>query len=141
MNPFLLSCSLIFTGLGVAVAGAILTLRTMAFLRQAATARGRYIGSAWRESAPDPAGTSRRTAYPTVEFQTATGQEIRFEARAGTPWAGRSAGQAVEVLYDPRDPQHAVVKSFVELWLPALILLLTGLLLILAALLTALIRL
>lgn len=114
MNPFLLSRPFIFAGLGAAAVESTLALRASALLGWAVSAPGWYAGSAWRES----------DAYP-----------------AGTSWAGRVAGRAEEVLHDPHDPRYAVVKSFVELWLPALILLLTSLLLILAALLTALVQL
>ena len=82
--------------------------------------------------------TPRRTTYPLVEFQTAGGQTVRFEARTGTPWAGQKSGQPVEVVYDPHNPQHAVVSSFVELWMPPLIFLAAGLSLIAAVGLVAL---
>ena len=129
----LLLCIFVIAGLGVTAIGAILLARARAFLRRATTARGRYVGATWGDSASDLTVTPRRTAYPLVEFQTAGGQTIRFEARTGTPWAGQKAGRPVEVVYDPQNPQHAVVNSFVELWLPALIFLTVGLSLIAAA--------
>ena len=124
---------LAIAGLGAAAIGAVLLARTRAFVRRAATAQGRYAGAEWEGTAADPNVTPRHTAYPLVEFQTADGQTIRFEARTGTPWAGQKSGRPVEVIYDPQDPQHAVVSSFVELWLPALIFLTVGLSLIAAA--------
>ncbi len=133
MTGFLI-CLLTAAGLGVTAIGAVLLARARAFLRRAATAQGRYVGAAWEGSASDQNGTPRHTAYPLVEFQTADGQMVRFEARTGTPWAGQKAGRPVEVVYDLHNPQHAVVNSFVELWLPALIFLTVGLSLIAAAL-------
>jgi len=130
----LLICILFVAGLGVTTIGAVLLARTRAFVRRAATAQGRYVGAAWGDSASDLDVTPQRTAYPLVEFQTADGQTIRFEARTGTPWAGRKSGRPVEVIYDPQNPQHAVVHSSFEMWLPALIFLTVGLSLIAAAL-------
>jgi len=126
----LLLCLLTVAGLGVAAIGAVLFARTRAFLRRAATAQGRYVGAEWGDSASDLNVTPRRTAHPLVEFQSAGGQTVRFEARTGTPWAGQKSGRPIEVVYDPHNPQHAVVSSFVELWLPALIFLAVGLSLI-----------
>jgi len=130
----LLICLLATAGIGATAIGAVLLARTRAFVRRSAAAQGQYVGAAWEGSAPDHDGTPRHTAYPLVEFQTADGQTIQFEARIGTPWAGRKSGRPVEVIYDPRNPQHAVVSSSFEQWLPALIFLTVGLSLIAAAL-------
>lgn len=124
---------LTIAGLVVATIGAVLLARTRAFIRRAATAQGKYAGAVWGDSTADLTVMPRRTTYPLVEFQTTDGQMIRFEARTGTLWAQQKAGRPVEVLYDPHNPQHAVVNSFVELWLPALIFLVVGLSLIAAA--------
>jgi hypothetical protein len=55
--------------------------------------------------------------YPVVEFETEGGRFVKFESKAGTNWKAYSAGQAVQVLYDPDDPEKAVVHSFLSVWL------------------------
>ena len=135
-----LLCLLTFAGLMVSTIGAVLFARTRACVGRATATQGRYSGAAWGDSASDLDVTPRRTAYPLVEFHTADGQTIRFEARTGTPWAQQKAARPVEVLYDPHNPQHAIVNSFIELWLPALIFLTAGLSLVTAAVAVALLH-
>ena len=135
-----LLCLLTLAGLVVSAIGAVLFARTRAFVSRATVTQGRYSGAEWGDSASDLNVTPRRTAYPLVEFQAPDSQMIRFEARTGTPWARQKAARPVEVLYDPQNPQHAIVNSFVELWLPALIFLAVGLLLVAAAVAVAFLR-
>lgn len=112
------------------VVGVVLTLlglwlmqRARAFKRKALAAEGRYIAATWRTSR-----VNRYTAYPVVEFQTADGRTIQFEGRVGVPWARGKVGRSVKVLYDPTDPEEAVVDSLVEFRSPALIFLVVGIL-------------
>ncbi|CAG0930339.1 Inner membrane protein YmfA [Thermoflexales bacterium] len=112
----------IVIGLGLTLIGLWLMRRALTFKRKAQAAQGRYVDATWRTSR-----VNRYTAYPVIEFQTADGRTIQFEGRVGVPWARGKVGRSVKVLYDPTDPEEAVVDSVVELWFPALIFLLVGL--------------
>ena len=110
-------------GIGLTALGIWLHRRTRAFLKRSRLARGRYVGARAATAGIDE---PRSTSYGEIEFQTESGQTIRFSARVGTPFEGRKVGREVEVVYDPAAPEEAVVKSFVELWFPSLIMLTVG---------------
>jgi hypothetical protein len=52
-----------------------------------------------------------------VGFTTRDGREISFYSEVTTTHRDYRAGDSVRVLYDPRDPEHAEIASFVRLWL------------------------
>jgi hypothetical protein len=52
-----------------------------------------------------------------VKFTTRDGREISFHSKVSTTHRDYRAGTSVRVLYDPRDPEHAEIASFVRLWL------------------------
>jgi hypothetical protein len=74
----------------------------------------------------------RATYYPIVRFTPQQGAPVEFQSQvgAGSPPA---IGSRVKVLYDPHNPQHAEIDSFVSLWLFPLIFGGSGALLILVA--------
>ncbi len=113
----------IVAGSGVTLIGLWLLRQARTFKRKALAAEGHYVDATRRTS-----HDNRYTAYPVVEFQTADGQTVQFEGRVGMPWAKGQVGRRVRVLYDPADPEKAVVDSVVELWFPALIFLAVGIL-------------
>ena len=51
-------------------------------------------------------GVSGLIWVPTVRFQAADGRTIEVEAAAGTNPSSHQEGQQVDVLYDPRTPEH-----------------------------------
>ena len=55
--------------------------------------------------------------YPQVQFTTASGQTISFKSSVGSNPATYRAGQNVEVIYDPRNPQQAEIDSLTSLWI------------------------
>jgi hypothetical protein len=97
-------------------------IRTLRFTQRAVKAEGQYVDASWQRSVH----SMKSTQYGLIQFYTADGKEIQFQARLGTPFESRKIGRRVEVLYDPVKPQHAVVNSFVELWMPTVIILGTG---------------
>jgi Protein of unknown function (DUF3592) len=117
-------------GVGVTAVGAFLFRRTKTFVDRAHRSSGRYVSSV-RRGTVNGDGTA---TYPVVEFETADGRSIRFEARAAVILARRKIGKPVEVLYDPADPQQAIVDDRVEIWAPALIFAAVGIMFILFAL-------
>lgn len=96
--------------------GLWLTARTRNLIRRGAHTQGRYIDAEWRGTTGGDA-----SEYGQIEFQTAQGQIIRFSSRLGTLSQSQNIGKIVPVLYDPALPDEAVVNSFVELWMPAII--------------------
>lgn len=109
----------------VALVGLVMVLRTQTFIKRAQTVQGRYVARSTHDSTSVP---ERTVSYAVVEFQTADGRAVQFEARTGTPFEGRKIGQTIMVRYDPQNPQKAVVATFFETWGPALIILATGVL-------------
>ena len=96
--------------------GLWLAAKTRNLIRRGAHTQGRYIDAQWRGSVGGDA-----SQYGQIEFQTAQGQIIRFSSRLGTLSQSQNIGKIVPVLYDPAAPDEAVVNSFVELWMPAII--------------------
>lgn len=57
------------------------------------------------------------TYFPVVEFSTRSTARMRFRSDAGSEGAPEyEVGTEVDVLYDPRDPMHARIGSFTQLW-------------------------
>jgi len=62
-------------------------------------------------------GTVETLYYPRIRFQTASGREIFFlreDVGTNPPW--HKLGETVNVLYDPRNPSAARIKSWWSLW-------------------------
>jgi hypothetical protein len=57
------------------------------------------------------------TEYPIIEFTTTTGDVRRFTTSGAGDYA---KGETVDVLYEAKDPSHAKVDAFFELWLGTL---------------------
>lgn len=53
---------------------------------------------------------------PVVEFQTNYGEKIIFTSSMGSSRPSFHPGEVVAVLYDPGDPKHAYIRSFMEFW-------------------------
>lgn len=56
---------------------------------------------------------------PIVQFQTKAGQSIVVEGKCDNTSVLQNlckTGEHVEVIYDPKKPQHAVINTFAELW-------------------------
>ena len=70
---------------------------------------------------------SGNASYRQVQFVTARGEEILFDARVSSLPGAQEQGQKVPVIYDPADPQGAVINSFIELQLPWIIFVSAGL--------------
>jgi hypothetical protein len=69
---------------------------------------------------------------PTVAFVTVTGKKMRFTSSYSSSylWIAYRKGQKVTVVYDPEQPQDALIRSslFLDLWLAPIGLLGLGLL-------------
>lgn len=71
---------------------------------------------------PDGREVSRdveRTSYaPIVRFATSDGRAIEFHGRGGSG-TDYATGDRVTVIYNPANPMHAHIVSFIDLWLPS----------------------
>lgn len=55
-----------------------------------------------------------RSYRPVVEFRDAQRRPWRFTSRMGSNPPGFTRGEAVEVIYDPENPESAVIDSFMQ---------------------------
>lgn len=58
--------------------------------------------------------------YPVIAFKTAAHERIRFVGKVGSNPSIYSTGDKVLVLYDPEDPQRAIIDHGFMNWLPSL---------------------
>ncbi|PWH14924.1 MAG: DUF3592 domain-containing protein [Anaerolineae bacterium] len=104
--------------------------RTAAFVQQSARAEGIVVDLV-RTQKTDERGNIQTSYYPVIEFTTAQGELIRYQASTGSNPPSHQKGDKVQVLYNPANPQRAVEDSFFSLWLPSAIMLGSGALVIL----------
>ncbi len=107
-------------GFGMLIVGGVLLTSSWDLLASGARAEGRVIDLEYRRS--DDGGSY----YPVVRFRSAGGEEITLRSRVGTSPPAFSEGEAVTVLYDPRDPYAGKIDSFSQLWFGPLMLGLMG---------------
>src|SRR5262249_9734435 len=107
--------------IGLLIAGILLFRRTDDWVRGASSATGRILGLAefWSEG--------RRAYYRRVERKRADSRIIEFRSKIGRERPTYRVNDRVEVLYDPRRPDEAVIRSFSSLWLMPIILTAIGL--------------
>ena len=79
-----------------------------------------------RSESSGEAGQGGAVYFPIVEFTDATGQPWRVETDVGTSPPAFERQQAVNVLYDPRNPREAQIDTFGERWLMPLLMLVGG---------------
>ncbi len=68
-------------------------------------------------------------AVPIVRFYTKSGQEVIVEGKVDNTSVLQNlceAGEQVEIIYDPANPQHAIINTFAELWFAPLLAWLVG---------------
>jgi hypothetical protein len=97
-------------GIGLFGGGIYSFLSTRDFIGEAATTGGVVIDL---EREQDADGND--SYYPRVQFET-NGRSYQFRGQVGSGYGTFKVGEQVEVLYDPADPHHARINSFVQLW-------------------------
>jgi hypothetical protein len=92
-----------------------LTRKNILFLKTAVKTKGRIADIALVDSL--------KKLYTTVvEFTTPSGEKVLFSPKTSSSKSAYRVGQEVAVLYDPDLPEDAKIKSFFQLWFPAIIL-------------------
>jgi len=98
--------------------------RVEAYTARQAQTTGRVVAVVAQQR-PEATGALRTFYYPVVEFTTPAGEVIRFQDNTGVdrPSLLPPKGDRVKVLYDPDNPQVAMIASWSNLWLlPAVLL-------------------
>jgi hypothetical protein len=116
---------MVIGGIGLA-AGVILLLWQAWFVLNARVAEGEIVGVEQGARATGPGRPARPFNYPVVTFYTESGQLVEFVHAVGTTWSAYREGQAVPVLYNPRNPRQAAIRSFFAQWGGGLIALAVG---------------
>jgi hypothetical protein len=97
--------------------GIIFAVLTEAFVRSAIETNGKIV-----DLFPAFNQEDRTTSYaPIFSFITTDGRTYTITSNTSSNPPEFSPGQNVAVLYDPRNPSHARLKSTVQLWLVSLI--------------------
>jgi hypothetical protein len=61
-------------------------------------------------------------SVPIVEFKTNAGKTVVFEGTVDSILQNIcNSGEVVEIIYDPNNPEHAVINTFAELWFAPLL--------------------
>jgi hypothetical protein len=94
-----LGISILVVGLALITYGVVVTLRSRQWHASASPAEGHVV-----DNVPRPR-RGRTVWLPLIEFE-ADGQKVRFSSVAAANRRGWPLGHAVDVLYDPGNPQR-----------------------------------
>jgi Protein of unknown function (DUF3592) len=114
-------------GLGLLIGGIFSVRHTRHFLQTAVSVPGVVTENVWQENRTSytrnsNSGSGVGSFHPRIRFRTADGQEISFITSNGSSPPFYRVNQPITILYDPQLPEHAIIKSFSELWLGPIIL-------------------
>lgn len=112
----------IFTicGLGMFLGSFFMYLSINKFLKTAIMAQGTVVELQSVRSA-------KSTTYkPLVTFNDKNGAKIEFTSGDSSNPPSYDVGEKIEVLYNPKKPQDAKIKSFSSLWMGVLIICIAG---------------
>lgn len=111
-TPLLVGAVFLIVGLAALGLAVRFGMETRAFITGAARADGTVV-----DLVAGGSGDSSPTYRPTVRFTAADGREITFTSSTGSSPPSHREGDAVRVLYEPGNPEHAAIDEFFELWL------------------------
>lgn len=110
-----LSTAFLIAGAGLLVVSTALVWRTSTFIRSSRTAPGRVVDLEWRNGS----GRSKTSGgYATVfVFTDGSGQAHTVRTKSAYDPLTHRIGSAIEVLFQPENPEDAKIRSFRTLWL------------------------
>ncbi len=112
-------------GTGLTVLGFHNHAEVREFVAGAESAEGRVVG--FEESESGGGFNDRENIlYAVVCFDTGDGREVRFRGPSQDGLEKYDAGDEVQVLYHPTDPEGARIDSFMGLWFGATMLWVVG---------------
>jgi len=91
-------------------------LEMMSFVANARPAKGKFVGFVmWKEKERGLSSRTHESAIPQLEFETESGQKVRFVAASSgnkmfTNWSA-APEREYPVLYDPNNPSHAQLDA------------------------------
>jgi hypothetical protein len=101
----------ILVGLGFIAGGIFAARRSLHRSRTGQRTTAEVVGRVWRgRTGPDGGGAY----HPVVTFRTADGRAVQTHTRVGGLASRRRIGAKVQVIYDPRFPEDAVIDSLLE---------------------------
>jgi hypothetical protein len=115
--------------IGMLIGGFFFASSTLSFKANSSSAEGVVIDLTRKYSSDGGA-----TYAPVVAFKDTSGTEITFTTGMASNPPAYTKGEKVSVMYNPGDPQDARIDTFFQLWFPALILSVMGLIFLLASL-------
>jgi hypothetical protein len=108
-----LTVTFVIVGIGLLVAGTVITLQTRSFIASAIATDGKVVGLE-----PSNSGTRNKTTYFTVfAFKDAAGQTHTIRTTSSQNPPPFQVGSEITVLYPVGLPESARIKSFSTLWL------------------------
>lgn len=106
-------------GIGLLVAAAVSSLRTLVFVNRAVTTVG-VIVDMHEEVEQSGRDAGETFHYPVIRFQTSSGAPIQFQSSINSS-SDYSVGEQVTVLYAESCPDEATVKEFTSPWVLSII--------------------
>ncbi len=123
-NALLAVLVMFFFGVGITFAGYTVFQERHDLSGVAMVAQGEVTGLKSRRTGTD----ANYVYYPVIAFKTWAGERVSFEGKTGSNPPLRQAGDKVVVLYDPDDPERAMIDKGFMNWLEPLALFIIGLL-------------
>jgi hypothetical protein len=104
-------------GLGLLIGDCFFYSSTQKFISKAKSAQGTVTDLIYKRSSSSSSSSSNSGSYfPVIQFQDEKGEQVVFQSSTGSNPPSYSVGQAVEILFDPANPQDARVNSFFSKW-------------------------
>jgi len=109
----------------ILIVGLFFVSQTLIFLNSCLETNGVVVDIHWRTSTSG--GQTKLNAHPVIQFvDKRTGNTYNFTGVNGSNPPAYSIGQEVEILYDPKNPTQATVKSFFDIWGLSIVLMAMG---------------
>jgi hypothetical protein len=108
---FVAGMLVLFSGLGLLSHGCARVVAGGGHVFGAERVEGRIVEILERPSTRPGARRNARVHEAEVEFRTAEGRTIRLWDRTGRIGGGRAVGESVDVYYDPREPEKALLDG------------------------------